>query len=768
MKALPHLLIMIFLCIQGYGQNTDNLFSVNNENAIPFLKSSFRTAARTQIPVISSRVDSLILLANAEINSDSLENYLLELQGMGTRFMLAPNHRDVAVWLKNKFISLGCQNVELDSFQCVAYYPFGTSTPVSTWQYNVVATLTGTVNTETVNILGGHYDNFAFGGDPYTGVPGADDNATAVATCLEIARVFNKVGFRPASTVKFIGYAAEELGLFGSLFYAQRANILGEHINKVLNNDMIAYCPDTSFWKLKANRYPSSGPLCDLGVNIISAYTSLTPVVPDIPSFSTDSYAFLINGFHATTFDEFLEPNPYLHTLNDSVSHCNIPFFTEAVKVSCGMLVHAAETPEFVEFMLKNPGTGHSLVASWAPGSDQNIASYKIYVGKASGVYDRQFITTDTSFIVDDLMKDSTYYVAVSAINTNGEEGLTTEQSDAPALVTLDKGILIVRDSHGGFLNPADSTIDHFYTGLCEGFRNESFDATSSLKVTLSDLGPYQAVIWHSEVYNNNSTFLFSQGEIGKYLALGGKLLFTLQQPGKFMGATTSYPVIFHDASFPYLFPKIQETDLKPGAAFNGAIPVNGYPSLAVDSLKVPANYHGNLISIESLLPNSEGSVIYKYGTSYDTTSPQGSMKNMPVGIEYLGADFSAITLSFPLYYMKTEEAKEFVKYAMRERFNVFPIGIEESIAREDENLFILPNPVHSNCIISIRLKSETHVLLKIRNVLGQEVATLKNGILPEGTFRIPFDGSGLPGGIYVCELQTGSGKRVKLLMKGE
>ena len=39
------------------------------------------------------------------------------LQDFGTRFMLAPNRKEVANWIREKYISLGINNTVIDSFQ---------------------------------------------------------------------------------------------------------------------------------------------------------------------------------------------------------------------------------------------------------------------------------------------------------------------------------------------------------------------------------------------------------------------------------------------------------------------------------------------------------------------------------------------------------------------------------------------------------------------------------------------------------------------------
>ncbi|MBI5009769.1 MAG: M28 family peptidase, partial [Bacteroidia bacterium] len=122
---------------------------------------------------------------NEDINTDSLESYVRWLENMGTRFALADNRREVAVKIRNRFLSFGYGNAKLDSFMISKSY---NGTLYQLWQYNVIATLEGSVS-DSVSIIGGHYDNNLLSGDPFRTVPGANDNASGVAATLELARV---------------------------------------------------------------------------------------------------------------------------------------------------------------------------------------------------------------------------------------------------------------------------------------------------------------------------------------------------------------------------------------------------------------------------------------------------------------------------------------------------------------------------------------------------------------------------------------------------
>lgn len=90
--------------------------------------------------------------------------------------------------------------------------------------YNVVAKLTGTVQSDEYLIYSTHWDHLGVGKADETGdtiYNGALDNASGAVGLLEIAKAFQSLKNKPARTVVFLWVTAEEQGLLGSLYYAQ-------------------------------------------------------------------------------------------------------------------------------------------------------------------------------------------------------------------------------------------------------------------------------------------------------------------------------------------------------------------------------------------------------------------------------------------------------------------------------------------------------------------------------------------------------------------
>jgi hypothetical protein len=287
-------------------------------------------------PGYSAR-DLMILDLNDEINADSIEFVVSWMQGMGTRFALADNHREVAYRIRDRFRMIGYYNTEIDSFLITKTY---NGTRYQRWEYNVIAALEGSIYPDSVSIIGGHYDNILMSGDPFVNAPGANDNASGVAAALEIARVMKKNKYLPDGTIRFIAFASEELGLYGSFNYAGNAKISSENIKMMLNNDMIAYQPmnDKSAWIVNIIDYENSGSLRAKAETLCTRFTLLKYKNDNKYNRQSDSYPFSANGFKSLFFfSEIIDPE--YHTSNDIASNCNFDYCREIVKLNCALLV---------------------------------------------------------------------------------------------------------------------------------------------------------------------------------------------------------------------------------------------------------------------------------------------------------------------------------------------------------------------------------------------------------------------------------------------
>lgn len=94
--------------------------------------------------------------------------------------------------------------------------------------------------------------------------------------------------------------------------------------------------------------------------------------------------------------------------------------------------------------------------------------------------------------------------------------------------------------------------------------------------------------------------------------------------------------------------------------------------------------------------------------------------------------------------------------------------GVEEEgvLPQTFELLQNYPNPFNPETVIRYSLPVQSHVTLKVYNLLGQEVATLFDGFRQPGSYSATFDGTGLTSGVYMYRLKAeGFGKTRRLVL---
>jgi len=382
---------------------------------------------KTLLPESSTAVnDTIISNLVLAVNSDSVQYFIQSLQDFQTRFLFATTRDSVASWIKHQFLQMGYTDVVIDSF----YYD-------GTWQKNVIATLTGSDEPQKINIVGGHHDSYS-SGDPMIYAPGADDNASGTSAVLEIARVIKEQNYIPGSTIKFITFAAEEYGLWGSKDYALKAFNSGMEIKIMINHDMISHTNSSvGNSQVDINYYSGFEYLRELAMDCTEQYSVISPQIGSQNSGGSDSHSFWQLGFPAVYFEE-TNFSPYYHSPNDIITNYNMEYCAEVIKSSCATLLSSMLLPSPVNnYYLIDTGTGSSLLLSWAPNTEPDLVGYKIYVGTSSGIYDDTYTTSDTTYVVEGLTEGTLYYIGISAYDSEGYESILRERSATPRLLPL-------------------------------------------------------------------------------------------------------------------------------------------------------------------------------------------------------------------------------------------------------------------------------------------------------------------------------------------
>jgi len=119
--------------------------------------------------------------------------------------------------------------------------------------YNLVGKIEGTdpVLKDEIIIVGGHLDHL---GRCYEIMPGANDNASAIAVIMGMAEALSKSPIKPRRTILFNCFGAEEQGVAGSKYYVENPIFPLEKTVCLINMDGVGAGDKLS--ALAANNYP--------------------------------------------------------------------------------------------------------------------------------------------------------------------------------------------------------------------------------------------------------------------------------------------------------------------------------------------------------------------------------------------------------------------------------------------------------------------------------------------------------------------------------
>ena len=248
-----------------------------------------------------------------QVNMDSLEATVQHLQDYGQRLWNSDNAFAASDWIASRMQALGLE-VEQQAFYANTWLGSGQAAP------NVIGIQRGTLYPDTYVVCGSHFDSFSW--EAFSGglAPGADDNATGVASVLESARIMTQYEFE--YSVVYCAYGCEEMGLYGSEAYASRCQQEGMDIIGYFNNDMNGYLYGDQIHIDCI--YPNSvEPIGTYYMNVGSVYYPELPIRHvNFNEGDSDHTSFNNHGYMGIyPFEDYQNYSPYIHTVNDLIGN---------------------------------------------------------------------------------------------------------------------------------------------------------------------------------------------------------------------------------------------------------------------------------------------------------------------------------------------------------------------------------------------------------------------------------------------------------------
>lgn len=190
-------------------------------------------------------------------------------------------------------------------------------------QKSVEFTILGTGNNNETIVLGAHLDSINGGAATAETqrAPGADDDASGVASLTEIIRVMLQTGYRPKRNIRFIAYAAEEVGLRGSQAVVAALPGRRDKVVGVLQLDMTAFQGDaTDIWIYTDY---TSAPQNAFVADLAAVYLPTLTVGYDRCGYGCSDHASWFNAGYPVSFPFEASDTTYnfaLHTTQDTTA----------------------------------------------------------------------------------------------------------------------------------------------------------------------------------------------------------------------------------------------------------------------------------------------------------------------------------------------------------------------------------------------------------------------------------------------------------------
>ena len=390
---------------------SDKLEPAKNDGMIAVYNKTAKLAQpRRDFPSVTAEDEVVKSLMN-QVSTENLEATVQHLQDYGRRQYNSDQAYEASEWLYTQFEDLGLE---------VEEFPF-TDDNGNPSSPNIIATQWGSKYPDRYVVCGSHYDSFRGGHSDKT-CPGADDNATGVATVLETARILSQYTFE--YSIVYCAFSAEEVGLIGSNAYASFCSEMGMDIVAYFNNDMNGYLQEGTEISIDLVYPESVSTLGDYYMNLADIYFPETQVRHvEFTLGDSDHTSFNNNGYMGIfPFENIDYPNPYIHTAEDiigtSVTSFEMSQVFSQMNIACVATIANLSTENIAEkeynhlTVFPNPAKNSLTLTSKVEGNND------VQIINTLGQIVKEFsFDTNTTIDVNDL-NNGVYFVKMLGDNS--------------------------------------------------------------------------------------------------------------------------------------------------------------------------------------------------------------------------------------------------------------------------------------------------------------------------------------------------------------
>ncbi|MGX9985083.1 M20/M25/M40 family metallo-hydrolase [Soonwooa purpurea] len=395
----------------------------------------YQQDAETASDVLSKKTDNNQKLLNltitendwvnhsiSKVNAENIKNHIMTLQAYGTRRHDNPKGKQAALDLKTKWENMITASGRTDISVSIFNH---NATPMP----SVILKINGATTPNQSVIIGGHLDSISFSGQ----APGADDNASGIASITEMLRVLLDINFKPQRTIEIMAYSAEEVGLVGSKDIAQKYASENKDVLAYVQFDMTNYKGSAKDVYLTTDSYNSN----DLNLFLVELMEHYNKTGAHTFTYGnticnygcSDHFSWAQKGYNAAFPFEasFDDSNPYIHSSQDliSVSGSTATHAAKFAKLGLEFLIEAAKSSQAYMAVQTTKTNDFKVVVDKKIlkliNFKTNITSIKII--DASGKIVKEVVNPKSDFISLEHLKEA-YYLCVIEDN-NGKISTT-------------------------------------------------------------------------------------------------------------------------------------------------------------------------------------------------------------------------------------------------------------------------------------------------------------------------------------------------------
>lgn len=389
--------------------NNADLKPFKNDGMVAINKSTAKLpVAHRDFPVVTEEDENIRNFMD-QVDMDSLRATVEYLQSYEERYYNSESSYEAGEWILAKFDALQVLDTEAFPFE----YQSNTVSP------NIIATQWGTKYPDEYVVCGSHLDSYS-----YSGVcPGADDNATGVASVLETARILSQYNFE--RSIIYCSFSAEEIGLVGSAAYAEFCAEMGMNIVGYFNNDMNGYLNPGSEIHIDLI-YPNSvEAIGEYYMNLANVYYPDMQVRHvNFTGGDSDHTSFNQNGYMGIyPFEDYQNYSPYIHSANDligpSVNSFEMSQRYTQMNIACVATLAGLDTESVSENSLNNIALYPNPAFNTLTITSENDLTNEVQIINSVGQVVREFsFSGNTTVDVNDLFS-GVYFVKVLGDDIN-------------------------------------------------------------------------------------------------------------------------------------------------------------------------------------------------------------------------------------------------------------------------------------------------------------------------------------------------------------